>query len=149
MDLQVPVRLWFGPKYWATYAESRRALLAHIHLQKADAEKHDSVLRRERSFLEMHLMEWVLRDFYFEEKVLRVELDCALGLLQNRITEPPDRHLIKSVPLQHLVAAGYDVAKLAKPKELQGEDDGTGEFFDAGDSKRDSSLRSSLRLSQT
>ena len=30
--------------------------------QRKDFERHDSVLRRDRAFLEMHMMEWVLQE---------------------------------------------------------------------------------------
>jgi hypothetical protein len=112
INLQVPLRVWFGPKYWAGYAESRRDLLSHINLSREDAEKHDSVLRSERSFLEMRLIEWILRDFYAEEQILRQERACTLGMLKNAITEPPDRHLEKWPP--GWLPPGYAAAKLGK-----------------------------------
>ena len=30
--------------------------------QRKDFERHDSVLRRDRAFLEMHMMEWILQE---------------------------------------------------------------------------------------
>ena len=60
----------------------------------------------------MRLIEWILRDFYAEEQILRQERACTLGMLKNAITEPPDRHLEKWPP--GWLPPGYAAAKLGK-----------------------------------